>query len=106
MGCVLDRVLRYIVERVGCTIERYEAEASFSGIQDTDLKYFPKCYLMFKVRSVDLEFVWKRLPKVYQEDAELLQCRPCLKHYAVEEGDWTNSVFRKKDCFLCRYNAL
>lgn len=110
MGCTLsDMLIRSIAEKVIDLMDCYERDFSFTGIEDKDLVYFPKKFLMHKVRAVDLEFVWHRLPECFRTDEDLLQCRPCLKHYGLEGVSWStyiDSVPRKKDCSICKYNNL
>lgn len=99
--------LRFVVNKVGEVITCYETDASFARLEEKDFIFIPKLYLMYRVRSIDLEMVWTRLPKAYQDDEELLVCRPCLKHYSVEEAcDIHSGIPRRKDCTLCVYNAL
>lgn len=101
MGCVWSKVISYVVERVGDVIQRYEDRGSFEGIEDVQLMFIPKSYLMCKVRTVDLELVWFRLPKFYREDVDLIGCRPCLDHY-VRSGDVVEGCIRRRDCVICK----
>lgn len=103
MGCICNSFAGYIVEKVGQVLNRYETDASFSRIDDKDLIYIPKCYLMWKVRCVDLEYVWSRLPAIYQEDIDLLKARPCVEHCVGGDGDCWEGCIRKRDCYMCMY---
>lgn len=104
MGCIWSAYLCYVVDRVGSLLRRYEVDRSFAGIDDDDLVYFPKLYLMYCVECLQLEFIWHRLPKRYQEDIDLIRCRPCLGH-SVVEGDTIDGFIRRKDCYMCRYTS-
>lgn len=105
MGCVWTILENYVVRKVDAVISRYEIDGSFRAINDEDLMYIPKFYLMRKVRCLDLENVWYRLPRVYKEDVDLLGCRPCTSHLSLE-GDVIDGVIRRRDCYMCRYNLL
>lgn len=110
MACILSEVIiKFVVGKVGEVMNIYERDMSFSRIKDRYLVFFPKHFLMYKVRSVDLEFIWNRLPEYYKNDIELLNCRPCLEHYDVDGSMWNMSVEnvpRRKDCYLCKYRNL
>lgn len=101
MGSIWTRLLRNGVERVGNVIQRYEVDASLAGIDDWNLMLIPKSFLMSKVRCVDLEMVWHRLPEYYQSDEDLIKCRPCVEHQLCE-GDVVDGCIRRRDCRLCR----
>lgn len=105
MGCVWTILKNYVVRKVGVVISRYEDDGSFREISDEDLMYMPKSYLMEKVRCLDLEDIWCRLPKIYKEDVDLLGCRPCVTHLS-SEGDVIDGVIRRRNCSMCIYDSM
>lgn len=98
-------MIRRDVERVGDVIRRYEVDGTLVGINDSDLMFVPKSFLISMVRSVDLEMVWHRLPLYYQLDNDLIKCRPCTEHDLVG-GDTVDGCIRRRDCKLCRYGYV
>lgn len=101
MGSIYSLYIRNVVEKVGSTLLQYEMDSSFANIPENDLLFIPKSYLKYKVRTIDLEFIWRKLPVVLQEDDDLLKYRPCFKHYVLD-GDY----IARKDCKLCAYDNL
>lgn len=104
MGSVYAAFVRHVVEKVGTILLQYEADSSFGNVSDEELIFLPKCYLKYKVRSIDLESIWRKLPEFLQ-DEDLSKCRPCFKHY-VSEGDVVGGCIPRKDCLLCTYENL
>lgn len=101
MGSLYTTLVRCVVEKVGTLLLRYESDCSFANISDNELIFMPKSYLKCKVRPLDLEFIWRRLPDCIQRDEELSKYRPCFKHYVLD-GDYIS----RRDCLLCRYENL
>lgn len=101
MGSIWSRIVRNVVERVGNVIHQYEVDGSLAGVNAWNLMFIPKSFLISKVRCIDLEMVWHRLPKYYQVDEDLIKCRPCMDHQ-LYEGDVVEGCVRRRDCRLCK----
>lgn len=82
---------RDIIECVGKLICAYQGNQPFSYLlQDfspIELQYFPLCYLIKYAPSLELEKVWGNLPKIYQNNKDLILDRfisCCLRFFNLK----------------------
>lgn len=102
----MDSSFDPVVQKVGEVILAHSQTIDGSlkllhNFEKWELKYFPVQYLINCARANELKVVWSDLPLSYQNNQELQQCLPCLRHYNTGTSQIDGPPSKKKYCLGC-----